>query len=171
MLNLKRKKFHLERYKKSLQGIIDFATLIEQAEPMNRSRIIEQAQEEDSEFLWSVMKKVVFFEELTYVDEGILAEVLSKTSPKILAFAIRGMPEEFQKKMLKQMGFREMRQLQEEQDKMGADVPVQLVLGARIQVLKTARALEAQGKFIFELNDCPRFKTRRRKKNAVSSTS
>src|SRR5947209_15872356 len=77
------KKLNLSRFKKSMQGLIDFAVLLEQAEPTNRDSLIEIATRQDSEFLHRVMRKVVFYEELIYLDEAILAELLASVTPKL----------------------------------------------------------------------------------------
>jgi flagellar motor switch protein FliG len=151
------KKLNLTRFKKSQQGLIEFATLIEQADPQSRTRIMEQAEQQDGEFLRKVMKRVVFFDELVYIEETILAEILSKTSSKVLAYALHEMGEDFNTKLLKQVGHRELKQYHDEKEKMGSEISQGLVLGARKQILKNARVLEAQNKFSFELSSCPRF--------------
>lgn len=153
---------NLSRFKKSMQGIIDFAVLIEQAEPTQREKIIAQAEEQDSEFIYKVMKKVVYFEELIYLDDGIIAEILGKTSGKVLAYALHGMEEDFCKKLLSFIGLREQKLFQEEQDKIGKNISPSLVLGGRRQILKTGRMLEAKNTFNFELTSCPRFKQKKR---------
>lgn len=144
-----------------MQGIIDFAVLLEQADPAQRAKILEQAEEQDADFAYKVMKKVVFFEELIFLDEGIFAEILSKTTPKVLAYALHGAEKEYRDRVLKLVGFREMKIFQEEEDKLGKSVNPALVLGGQKQILKTARTLEAQNKFIFELTDCPRFQKKK----------
>lgn len=148
----------LERFKKTLAGTIEFASLIEQASQKNRERIIAEINELDPGFMRSVMKRVVFFEELVYLDEGIVAEILGRVSPKLLAFALAGMPEDFQKKILNHLSYRSMKETLDEQDKLSKKPSEQLIHGARSQVLRIARELEAKNKFVFELADCPRFK-------------
>jgi hypothetical protein len=41
-----------------------------------------------------------------------------------------------------------------------------LVLGAQRAILKNGRVLESQSKFVFELNDCPRFTAKKPQKVA-----
>lgn len=156
-------KLNLSRFKRSMQGIIDFAILLEQADPAQRAKIIEQAEAQDSEFLYKVMKKVVFFEELVHLDDGILAEILSKTSAKVLAFCLQETEPAFRDKLLKMVGHRELRQFRDEEERMGGKINPALILGAQKQVLKTARTLEAQNKFVFELSSCPRFNVKKRR--------
>jgi len=146
-----------------MQGLIDFATLIEQADPPNRLRIMEQAEQQDADFLFKVMRKVVFFDEIIYLDEAVQAEIFAKTTAKVLAFALIGTAPEFREAILKQMGHRERKLFQEEEEKMGPNPPTSLALGAQKQILKTARQLESQNKFVFELTTCPRFKLKRKR--------
>ena len=156
-------KLNLSRFKKGMQGTIDFAVLIEQADPSQREKIIEQAEEQDTEFIYKVMKKVVFFEELVFLDDGILAEIISKSTAKVLAYALNASSEEFRKKLLTFVGHKELKQFQDEEDKLGKQISPALVLGGQRQILKLARTLEAQNKFVFELTSCPRFKQKRKR--------
>jgi flagellar motor switch protein FliG len=160
-----RKKLNLSRFKRSTQGLIEFAVLIEQADPSHRDRILSQAEEQDPELLFKAMRKVVFFEELIYLEETMIAEILSKTSAKVLAYALQGTPTEFQNALLSQIGYREKKLFQDEFERLGK-VPPALVLGAQKQIIKSARIMETQGKFVFELADCPRFKQKKKRKNA-----
>ena len=142
-----------------MQGLIEFASLIEQANPTRREKILARTDLIDPSFLEEALKKVVYYEELEFVDTSILAEILAKASPMILAFSLRGMPETFRKYILHQLGYREMRATMEEEEKILKKVSEEFVIGARNQILKIARKLEKQGKFVFEVLDCPRLKT------------
>lgn len=165
------KKLNLNRFKKSMQGLIDFATLIEQADPSHRAKIIQQAESQDADFIHRVMRKVVYFEELVYIDESIVAEILSQVSPKVLAYALFGCPKEFQEAILKQIGFREKRLYDDELEKTGGSIASSLVLGAQKQVIKVARNLESKGKFVFELSSCPRFKEKKKKATPAATAT
>jgi flagellar motor switch protein FliG len=151
----------LDRFKKTRAGLIEFACILEQANPKVRDKIIAEVGSLDPSFLRAALKKVVFFEEIIYLDDSILAELLSHVSSKVLAFSLSGMRPEFTKTILDSLDFRKMRLVQEEQEKMGKP-STSLVFGSQIQVLKIARELEEKNKFIFELVDCPRFKSRGR---------
>lgn len=152
------KKADLYRFKKTMQGIIDFATLLEQATPRRRTRIVSELKVVDAPFLGLVMKKVVYFEELELLDEGILAEILSQTTPNILACAIKGMPDTFKKHLLKHLSYPGMKAVLDEEDKILKTASSAFVEGARRQILKIARELEKKNRFVFELAECPRFK-------------
>lgn len=160
---LKKNQAYLNRFKNSDQGLIEFATLVEQAEPARRDMILQAAEKEDARFLATAMRRVVYYEELIYLDETIMAEILSKVSPKILAYSLRGMPQEFREKLSKGLGHRETKMLRDEEEQMKPDTGDALVLGARRQILKIARTLEAQQKFVFEATDCPRLNAKRKK--------
>jgi flagellar motor switch protein FliG len=147
----------LKRFKNNTQGLIEFATLIEQSDPKSREMILKSATAEDARWVDRAMRKVVFFDELIFLDETILAEILSKISPKVMAFALRGTPAEFRETFTKQLGHREKKMTQDEDSNIQKELSENFILGAQRQVLKTARSMEAQNKFSFELLDCPRF--------------
>lgn len=150
------KKKQLERFKKTAKGLIELAILIEQADPHHRETIIKQAEEEDPFFLADVMRKVVYFDELIYLDEGVLSEILSKISPKQLAFALKGMSEDFRKIIFKHLGHVIYKQVLEEEQTLNKNLADSFVLGARKQILKIARQLEAENKFVLETHGSPR---------------
>jgi flagellar motor switch protein FliG len=160
---LKKNQAYLSRFKHNDQGMIEFATLVEQADPPHREMILKAAEDEDPRFLATAMRRVVYFEELIYVDEMILAEILSKVSPKVLAYALRGTAEDFRQILLKTLGYRELKVTRDEEEQIRQDTPEALVLGARRQILKIARTLEAQQKFVFEVLECPRLARKRKK--------
>ncbi len=144
-----------------MQGIREFACLLEQSDPHAREMILAAAEKDDPRFVEQALRKVVYFEELIYIEETILAELLSKVTPKVLAFALQDMPAEFCDLLTKQLGFREKKLLQEEKG-LGTKSSESFVLGARKQILKMARGLEAQNKFVFEITDCPRFNVKKK---------
>lgn len=147
----------IQRFKKTRAGLIEFACILEQSPPKVREKILEEVGQLDPSFLRMALRKVVYFEELVFLDESCLAEILTQASPKILAFALTHSEESFKTKIMGTLGYRKMRQVMDEQEKMGTPDSNE-VLGAQIQVLKIGRELEAKNKFIFELLDCPRFK-------------
>lgn len=155
------KKLNLTRFKKNVHGLIEFAVILEQAEPTNREQIIQQTEQQDPDLLLRAMKKVVFFEELIYLDETILAEILANTTGKVLAYALWEAPPDFRNALLRQMGQKELRAFKDEEERL-AGTEKGLVLGAQKQILKIARALEAKDKFVFELTTCPRFQRKRK---------
>ncbi|MFM8268559.1 MAG: FliG C-terminal domain-containing protein [Pseudomonadota bacterium] len=152
----------LQRFKKTRLGLVEFACILEQATPKVRDKIITEVGSLDPSFLRTALKKVVYFEEIIYLDESTLAELLSHISPRVLAFSLFGMSPEFCKSILNTLDFRKMRQVQEEQENLGK-CSQGLVFGSQIQILKYARELEAKNKFVFELLDCPRFKVKSKK--------
>jgi len=152
----------LARFKKTREGLIEFALILEQAPPKTREKILKEVGEIDPSFLKAALKKVVYFEEIIYLDESVLAEVISHVSPRVLACALHGMQAAFEKQILETLSFRAMKQVLEEKEKMGQIRP-SVVLGARTHILKAARQLEAKDKIIFELLDCPRFQAKKKK--------
>ena len=152
---------NLERFKKNPQGLADLVLLIEQAGPTQQKRLIGQILDVDSEFLFQALRRVIFFEELVYLDEGVLAELLVQVNAKILAYALYGLPKEFREKLLKLMAMKEQRAVADEEEKLGeGTVAGSYVLGAQRQVLKVARHLEITMGLSLDLNDCPRLRTK-----------
>lgn len=159
-----KKKSNLARFKKTMHGLIEFACLLEQSDPRGRENILAEVEQDDPDFLIDVLRKVVYFEELIYLDDSVLAEILTATSPKILAYALKGMPDEFREAVSRHVGHREKKALLDEEEQMKEEVGDSFLLGARKQVLKIARSLEAQGKFSLEApSECPRMASKRRK--------
>ena len=157
------KKLDLSRFKKTMAGLIEFATLLEQASTVRRKKITEAVGAVDRPFIRKALRKVVYFEELEYLDEGILSEILSKISPTVLAYSLRGMSEGFKKHVLRHLSYRGMLDVKEEEAKLLANASQAFIEGARVQVLKIARQLEKQNRFVLELADCPRFKEGKKK--------
>jgi len=153
----------LKRFKKSMDGLIEFATLIEQAAPSRRQKILSDTVRADPEFLKIALRKVVFFDEFEYLDEGILAEILSKTSPRLLAYAIKKSPPEFKQHILKHLSYVGIKQTLDEEEQIRDNISDDFVLGAQRQILKIARMLEKQNRFVYELADCPRFHNKKKK--------
>ena len=153
----------LTRFKKTQQGLIEFACILEQAAPKTREKIIHEVGKLDPKFLSAALQKVVYFEELVFLDESALAEILSHVSPKILAFALEDSEEGFTQKILETLPFRAMKQVMDEKEKLGKSSK-SMIFGAQIQVLKIARELEAKNKIVFELLDCPRFQALKKKR-------
>lgn len=149
-MTLTRRKIDLSRFKRTAQGYKEFASILEQSDPKNRDRIIEDVQRDDPDFLADVMKKVIYFEDLTALDEGILSEILYKISPKLLAYALRGMPEEFRKTVLGHLNHVGLREVMYEEEILPQLADNNFILGARKQIIKIARDLESQGKFELE---------------------
>lgn len=161
----------LSRYTRNCEGVRNFAMLIEQASQNRRAMLINQLRTIDRKFLVQVLRKVVYFEEIIYFEEGVLAEIVAATPAITLAYALRGMPEEFRKKMGSLVGFRQRRQMLDEEEKIAEKPLTILVEGARRQLLKIARHLEDKDNFVFQLDDCPRFRTQNIKTDASKESS
>lgn len=141
--------------------MIEFATLIEQAAPKMRERILKDTEKEDHVFLGKVLRRVVYFEELTYIDPNIISEIISRTTPRLIAYATYGMLEKDIRFFTRLMGIREQHEFKDELERMSKGIPREFVLGAQRSVLKLARQLEAQNKFVFECPGSPRFAKKR----------
>ena len=147
----KSRPLELRRFKRSPQGLIQFAILLEQTTPTKRNEILKLVQLQDQGFYEDVLKKTVFFEELVLLEDGIIAEILFSTPPKVLAYALLDAPPDMRKKLENQMGFRELRIVKDEEEKIGTNCPLWLISGARKRILIIARDLEKKQKFTLEI--------------------
>ncbi|MBI4406234.1 MAG: hypothetical protein HY537_18890 [Deltaproteobacteria bacterium] len=152
------RRISLERFKHHSDGVVALAQIIEQATPEKREKLIEDVQREDVHLLASVLERTVFFEELIYLDEDIIGELVSAVPPAVLAYSLKGTDEDFRKKLCTRLGFREIKQLKDEEEQIGPQPKHELIQGARKEILKIARKLESKEKFKFQLDDCPRFR-------------
>lgn len=125
-----------------------------------REKILLEVGKVDPAFLRDALRKVVYFEELIYLDESLLTELLSHIAPRILAYALSKSEKSLFDKIMGLLALRQRRQVQEELDSLSKKPSATMILGAQLQILKIARELEAKNKFIFELTDCPRFKAK-----------
>ncbi len=151
------KVLRLDRFKRSTHGQIDFACLLEQSAPTVRDSILQRARRQDPQFIDEVLARTVFFEDLVFLDEGVMAEILGETPPKILAYALTGVEKDFRQKIVRNVSHRTTRQIKDEEENFGPKGPSEgLILGARRQILKIGRLLEAKDKFAFEAPESPR---------------
>ena len=79
-------KLNLARFKKSTEGHIEFARLLEQAAPRMRESILTRARQQDDEFVETVLRRTVFFEELIFLDEATSA--LDSESERFIQVAL-----------------------------------------------------------------------------------
>lgn len=141
--------------------MIEFASLIEQADPAQRDRIVNDVREVDAHFLNLAMKKVVYFEEFIYLDDAILAEILGNVSPKVMAYAIYGADDSFRAELMRYLDYKNQRKVRDEEELISKKLSASFVRGAQRQILKIARQLEAKNKFVFEVTGSPRLRGKR----------
>ena len=147
---------NLKRYKKSKDGLLDFVSMLEQASESVRNNILAQVEKGDPEFFEQVRKKMIHFEDLAYLDELVLTEVLSAIPPKVLAFSLYGLSDEIKERFLKQLGFRESKMVEEEADKIDRNKAASIRKGAQKKVLQIVRELERKGKLAIDSSDIQR---------------
>lgn len=147
----------LERFKKSTQGIIELAMVLEQADPQHLQGLIDGIANQDPDLLNQALRKVVFFHELPLLDEPLLSEILAHTPARTLAFAIGSADPKFQAHILRHLGLKERHAYDDEIRKLTATPDPAFIIGAQKQILRIARQLESKNHFVFELADSPRF--------------
>ena len=78
----------LARYKKSDSSFLELVKLIESSTDEKRANLMKMVREEDPAFAAKVEARVLVFDDVKKMDEGIIAEVVSRNSPKVLAFLL-----------------------------------------------------------------------------------
>ncbi len=156
-----KKRYDIRRFKAGREEMMAFVQLLEQASPTTRQLIISDVSIQDPAFLDDAMRKIVFFEELIYLEEGVLAEILAASPMIPLAYAIHGMEQNIRQSFLKLVGFRELQKLKDEDERIGNSPAPLLIHGAQKQILKIARKLEKEGRFVIDPHNSPRFQKKR----------
>jgi flagellar motor switch protein FliG len=147
--------YDLQRFKKSWNGMKELATFLEQTSAVRREEILTQLEYEDPEFFREIMRRVVFFEELIYLESGILMQILNGVSRRVLAQALADTPKEFRDAILGYLPFAAVREIQDEEER-GGPLAKGTILAAQRRVLKCARDIEEENGVPLEVLDCPR---------------
>lgn len=157
-MGLIEKQLDIHRFKQRYGGEKQLAEILEQLLPKKREFFLQQLCKQDSCYHDLVIRKMVLFEDLIYLDEGTLAEILSTIPMKVLAYALKEVNGggSIRETVLKRLGYRELRQLQDETEKTGPNVSLWLVVGAQRQILKIARQLEKAEKIQLQIENSPR---------------
>jgi len=135
----------LDRYKKG-NGILDLVKLVEDSGEPKRSQLLQMVRAEDPDFAAKVESKVISWEKIRGLPEGIFAEIVSATAPKFVAMVLVGEDPAFIGMVEKCLGkaFNEYRQ---ERDNFKATPPTpSQIESAKRKMMAEARKLDTEGK-------------------------
>lgn len=135
----------LARYKKA-GGLMELVKLIEESGEPKKSQLMGMVLAEDPDFAAQVQAKVYSYEKIRALPEGIIAEVIGSTPPKIVALAVQGETEDFIKLVERCLGknFAEYKAEKEILVEKPAAPPQ--IESARRKLLTEARKLEKDGR-------------------------
>lgn len=135
----------LVRYKKSHKTLLELVRLIEESAEPKRSNLMNMVMQEDAGFGAKVQARLFDWEKFKKLDEGIVAEVISACSVKILVLALHQEDEAFLKMAERCLGnkfadYRSEKEIYSELPPSDSQVD-----SARRKMISEARKLESAG--------------------------
>lgn len=124
------------------------ADMISGLEGASQKRILEKMQQRDPELAEQIERRIFAFEDLVNVEAKSLQKLLSKIEISTLAIAIKGAPEEVEKKISANLSQRMLEQVNEERELAGS-VPVSEAMEARDEIMRVAREMDREGNLDF----------------------
>ena len=128
-----------------LGGVEPIAEMLNLMDKNNEKNIMSRVEEKDPELAEEIRKLMFVFEDLIYVDDQGIQNILKEVDQQKLVVALKTAPEEIKAKLFKNMSNRAATMLQEDLDALG---PTKLsdVEKAQAEVVQKCKELEAQGK-------------------------
>jgi flagellar motor switch protein FliG len=130
-----------------LGGIPPIAEMLNMMDKTSEKNVMGRVEEKDPELAEEIRKLMFVFEDLVYVDENGIQELLKVVDNQKLVQALKTAPEEVKAKLFKNMSARAASLLKEDLDALG---PMKLsdVEKAQQEVIQKVKDLEAKGKAI-----------------------
>ena len=122
-------------------------TVAEMLNRMNRTEgksLLEKLEEKDPDLATNIKQLMFVFEDIQFVDDKAIQEILKRIDKKALTLALKGAHEQLKEKFFKNMSMRAVEAIKEEMEFMG---PVKVVDVGEAQntITDTARQLEEEG--------------------------
>lgn len=130
-----------------LGGVEPIAGMLNMMDKANEKNIMTRVEEKDPELAEEIRKLMFVFEDLIFVDDKGIQELLKTADSQKMVLALKTAPEEIKAKLFKNMSSRAAGLLQEDLEALG---PTKLsdVESAQQQIVQTVKDLEAKGKAI-----------------------
>ncbi len=128
-------------------GVAPIAEMLNMMEKSAEKSVMGRVEEKDPELAEEIRKLMFVFEDLIYVDDGGIQELLKVADSQKLIISLKTAPEEVKSKLFKNMSARASNLLKEDLEAMG---PVKLsdVEKAQSEIIQVVKDLEAKGKAI-----------------------
>ncbi len=126
-------------------GVEPIAEMLNLMDKNNEKNIMARVEEKDPELAEEIRKLMFVFEDLVYVDDRGIQNLLKEVDNQKLVIALKTSPEEVKAKLFKNMSNRAATLLKEDLDALG---PTKLsdVEKAQSEIVQKAKELETQGK-------------------------
>ena len=126
-------------------GVEPIADMLNLMDKSNEKNIMNKVEDKDPELAEEIRKLMFVFEDLVFVDDKGIQNLLKEIDQSKLVIALKTAPEEIKAKLFKNMSGRAAQLLQEDLDSLG---PTKLsdVEKAQNEIVQKAKDLEASGK-------------------------
>lgn len=130
-----------------LGGVGPIADMLNLMDKNSEKTVMSRVEEKDPELAEEIRKLMFVFEDLVYVDDRGIQELLKAVDTQKLCIALKTAPEEVKIKFFKNMSTRAANLLKEDLDALG---PTKLadVEKAQTEIVQKCKELESQGKAI-----------------------
>jgi flagellar motor switch protein FliG len=127
-----------------VQPIADMLNIIDKTSEQN---IMARVEEKDPQLAAEIRKLMFVFEDLIYVDDKGMQQLLKEVPNEKLVIALKTAPDEIKQKIFRNMSKRASQMLKDDLESLG---PVRLseVEGAQQEIVNIAKRLEAEGKIM-----------------------
>ncbi len=122
-------------------------TVAEMLNRMNRNEgkvLLDKLEEKDPDLATNIKQLMFVFEDIQFVDDKAIQEILKRIDKKALTLALKGAHEQLKEKFFKNMSMRAVEAIKEEMEFMGP-VKVADVGAAQNTITDVARQLEEEG--------------------------
>ncbi len=128
-----------------LGGVEPIADMLNMMDKTTEKNIMSRVEEKDPELAEEIKKLMFVFEDLVYVDDKGIQNLLKEVDQQKLVIALKTSPEELKVKLFKNMSNRAAGLLKEDLDALG---PTKLsdVEKAQSEIVQKCKELEAEGK-------------------------
>ncbi len=130
-----------------LGGVEPIADMLNLMDKNSEKTIMARVEEKDAELAEEIRKLMFVFEDIIYVDDKGIQELLKTADQQKLTIALKTAPEEIKTKLFKNMSNRAAQLLKEDLDSLGP-TKVSDVEKAQQEIVQSLKDLEAKGKAI-----------------------
>ena len=125
-------------------GVVAIAEVFNRMDRSVGSAILEKMEEVDPTIAGLIKDRMFVFDDIVFLDERAIQEILKRTDNKTLTVALKGVDDDLKEKFFKNMSKRAVEMIKEEMEFMGP-VRVREVEGAQHKLVEIVRKLEEEG--------------------------
>lgn len=130
------------RYKNTPGGFRTLVELLESTPAKRRQNMVNAGLAEDPGYTMTALRYVLNFDDVVDLPDMELAEVLAKSKPQIVAYALQSLPEQRREKFMRNAS---PALASEVKDMLSMKVGPREIAGAQLKLITTARELERKG--------------------------